>query len=189
MYCKKITLQIAEQLQLCSVNKIKCSLTIQDKTSMIKNGDFLASVDVIYYTISNIHWTSTKVFFYMGNNILCQWIPSVLLYSLCKVTGTLFHMDTVTNMEWGVEGGIFFISVAVSLLRMAVLLGPISTSGLLRASSAPDPSLLQPTQGGPPELPGSQQPETNGPKNLMLKLTNSSAFGYLGVYLIWQLIL
>lgn len=55
MYCKKITLQIAEQLQLCSVNKIKCSLTIQDKTSMIKNGDFLANVDVINYTISNIH--------------------------------------------------------------------------------------------------------------------------------------
>lgn len=39
----------------------------------------------------------------MGNNILCKWIPSVLLYSVCKVTGTLFHMDVIVNM--GLEGG------------------------------------------------------------------------------------
>lgn len=38
----------------------------------------------------------------MGNNILCKWIPSVLFYSVCKVTGTLFHMDVIINMGfWG----------------------------------------------------------------------------------------
>lgn len=45
----------------------------------------------------------------MGNNILCEWIPSVLLYSVCKVTGTSFHMDVIINMGVGGGGDIFFI--------------------------------------------------------------------------------
>lgn len=46
-----------------------------------------------------------RFFFYTGNNILCKRIASVLLYSVCKVTGTLFHMDVVMNMVLGGGGG------------------------------------------------------------------------------------
>lgn len=147
---------------------------------MIKNGDFLVNANSVYDIISNIHWTSAKgwfwgvfLWFYMGNNTLYKWIPSVLLYTECEVRDTLLHVDVVTNMALK-EGKKYPYSVAlalsVSLLSRETLLGPIFTFGLRSASSAQDNPSCRPPTVVPPEPAGQEQLL----KNLTFKLMDTS---------------
>lgn len=110
----------------------------------------------------------------MGNNILCKWIPSVLLYNVCKVTGTLFHMDVVINM-------VFLGGKCIPYFSGPFPVGEHTPWTCLHIWLAQCPicsghSLLQTTQHGSPLAPCRQQAQaqSNCWQSLILAHTHSS---------------